>query len=83
MDTLNDPSSVSLCQGVISTHTTHLYTIVDTAGASRVLNKSKRNICLPYVRIMVVGDILHREHLPVLLRLLILRPEGGVGLKNV
>ena len=32
---------------------------------------------------MVVGDILHREHLPVLLRLLILRPEGGVGLKNV
>ena len=31
---------------------------------------------------MVVGDILHREHLPVLLRLLILRPEGGVGLKK-
>ena len=30
---------------------------------------------------MVVRHVLHSEHLPVLLRLLILRPEGGVGLE--
>ena len=36
----------------------------------------------PDVGVVIVGDVLHREHLAVLLRLLVLWPEGGVGLRR-
>ena len=42
----------------------------------------KLRLSSPDVGVVVVGDVLHREHLAVLLRLLILWPEGRIGLKR-
>ena len=37
--------------------------------------------CIPDVGVVVVGDVLHSEDLAVLLGLLVLWPEGRIGLE--
>ena len=42
----------------------------------------RHSLRIPDVGVVIVRDILHCEDLPVFLRLLILWPEGRIGLKR-
>ena len=45
-------------------------------------DRAAHSLRIPDVGVVIVRDILHCEDLPVLLRLLILWPEGRIGLKR-